>query len=66
MQRPHKKKINKLTPNLLYKPIQEHLADFKDDLYDKPRACPEMQVKQQKKAKNGEKAILQDYNKQWV
>lgn len=49
MQRPHKKKINKLTPNLLYKPIQEHLEGFKDDLYDKPRACPRCKSNNRKK-----------------
>lgn len=49
MQRPHKKKINKLTPNLLYKPIQEYLADLQDDLFDKPRACPKCKSNKRKK-----------------
>lgn len=55
MQRPRKKKINKLTPNLLYKPIQEHLADFKDDLYDKPRACPKCKSNNRKKLRTEKK-----------
>lgn len=55
MQRPHKKKINKLTPNLLYKPIQEHLADFKDDLYDKPRTCPKCKSNKRKKLRTEKK-----------
>ena len=40
MQRPHKKKINKLTPALLYKPVQQYVEEFQGDFYDKPRACP--------------------------
>lgn len=49
MQRPYKKKINKITPNLLYKPIQEHLKNFKDDFYDKPRKCPRCKSSNRKK-----------------
>ncbi|MBI2647016.1 hypothetical protein HYW99_00915 [Candidatus Woesearchaeota archaeon] len=49
MQHPRKKKINKLTPKLLNEPIQKHLADFKDDSYDKPRACPHCKSNNRKK-----------------
>jgi hypothetical protein len=49
MQRPRKKKINRLTPNLLYKPIQEHLTNFENDFYDKPRACPKCKSNNRKK-----------------
>jgi len=40
MQRPLKKKINKLTPKLLYRPVQQYLQEFEEDFYDKPRKCP--------------------------
>lgn len=49
MQKPRKKKINKLTPHLLYKPIQEHLKNFEDDFYDKPRRCPRCNSNNRKK-----------------
>jgi len=49
MQHPRKKKINKLTPKLLNEPIQKHLVEFKDDFYDKPRACPHCKSNNRKK-----------------
>ena len=49
MQKPHKKKINKIVPKLLYEPIQQYLEDFKDDFYDKPRACPKCKSNKRKK-----------------
>lgn len=50
MQRPRKKKINKLTPKLLYKPVQGYLKEFQDDFYGKPRACPNCKSNKRKKA----------------
>ena len=49
MQRPHKKKLNKLVPKLLSEPIQKHLESFQDDFYDKPRACPHCKSNNRKK-----------------
>jgi hypothetical protein len=57
MQRPHKKKINKLTPQLLYKPTQEHLKSFQDDFYDQPRACPNCKSNNRKKVTVEEKIL---------
>lgn len=49
MQRPYKKKINKITPRLLYQPVQEQLKDFQDNFYGKPRACPNCKSSNRKK-----------------
>jgi hypothetical protein len=49
MQRPHKKKINKITPVLLCKPTQQYLEQFQDDYYDKPRKCPNCKSSNRKK-----------------
>ena len=40
MQRPHKKKINRLTPFLLHQPIVDYLMAFQGDFYNKFRKCP--------------------------
>lgn len=40
MQRPHKKKINRITPPILFRSIQQYLLEFEGDLFDKPRRCP--------------------------
>ena len=40
MQKPKKKKINKLTPSLLYTAIIQYLLAFQDDFFDKFRKCP--------------------------
>ena len=55
MQRPHKKKINKLTPELLYKPVQGHLKSFQDDFYGNPRKCPKCKSSNRKKVTVEEK-----------
>lgn len=49
MQKPHKKKINRLTPALLYKPVQQYLEEFQGDFYDKPRTCPYCKSNNRKK-----------------
>lgn len=55
MQMPHKKKINKITPVLLYKPTQQYLKEFQGDFYDKPRNCPRCRSNKRKKLTAEEK-----------
>src|SRR3989338_5233471 len=57
MQMPHKKKINKITPVLLYKPTQNYLEEFQDDYYDKPRKCPQCRFSNRKKLTIEEKVF---------
>ena len=40
MQNPKKKKINKLTPSILYTAIIQYLLAFQGDFFDKFRNCP--------------------------
>ena len=40
MQKPKKKKINKLTPSLLYTGIIQYLLAFQDDFFGEFRRCP--------------------------
>lgn len=40
MQKPKRKKINKLTPSLLYIAITQYLLAFQNDFFDKFRNCP--------------------------
>ncbi len=49
MQRPNKKKINKLTPLVLYMGIQQYLREFEDDFFKKPRKCPKCKSSKRKK-----------------
>jgi hypothetical protein len=40
MRLPNKKKVNKLTPEILYCPIIEYLLAFMNDFYNEFRKCP--------------------------